>query len=181
MKKQYLLFILLGLLACNSSELSKDFDCGFGTFSNLEEITDFKKNFKVELPKHWKTNLFYNELISSIYTADTTLNLTQTTIMDISFVLNPIDIDEDFISKIETDNKKMNLQAVKSKKITFLDKPSYYNLSKGKKGKYSYQILNVFTKSATGFLHIKTEVYGDSLPSERICKAIKLIEKIELN
>lgn len=180
--KQILVILLVSVLSsCNSSELSNDFNCNSKSYTNLTNFTDFKKNFTIKLPKKWKTNYYYDNVISSIYTADTTLSLTQSTLIDASFVLNTIALDKNFINKIKNDNLKAGLQEIKSNNIIFLKQPTYYNLSEGKKGKYSYKILNIFSKNNTGFLHIKTEVYGDSLADERICKAIKLIEKIKLN
>lgn len=180
MKQIVTVLVLLILFSCNSSELGNDFNCNSNTYTNLKSFTDFKKNFTIKIPKNWKTNYYYDDVVSSIYTADTTLSLTQATLIDASFVLNPVELDANFIDKIKNDNLKDGLQEVKSNNITFLKQPSYYNLSEGKKGKYSYKILNVFTKTNTGFLHIKTEIYGDSLTDNRICKAIKLIEKIKL-
>ena len=89
-------------------------------------------------------------------------------------------IDTTFGKKITTDNQNIGLFEVKTKNITLLKKPSYYGYAKDKKGNYPYHILNTFTKVTTdNFLHMKTEIYGDSLINERICKAINLIEKIQ--
>lgn len=178
-----LLFLLsiYMLISCSSNDLSKDFTCTNDSFSNLEELTDYKKNFTTEIPKNWKINYYYDDVVSSIYAADTTLSLTQTTLIDVSFVLSPQEIDDAFIKKIKADNTSMQLEEVTSKNTSLFSKSSYYNIAKGKKGKYNYKVLNVFTKTDLGFLHVKTEVYGDSLVDERICKAVKLIDKIELN
>lgn len=181
MKQIIAVFSLLMLFSCNSSEISKDFNCKSGSYSNLEQFIDFKKNFNMKIPKNWKTSYYYDNVVSSIYTADTTLNLTKTTLIDVSFILSPAEFDKNFTDKIKADNKQMKLQEVASKSVTFLKKPSYYNLSEGKKGKYKYTILNIFTKQTTGFLHIKTEVYGDTLINERLCKAVNLIDKIEFH
>lgn len=181
MKKFIVFTVIIIFISCNSSELSQDFNCKTSGYSNLESLTDFKKNFNIKLPKNWKTNYYYDNVMSSIYSADTTVSLTKTVLIDASFITSPIHIDANFIQKIKNDNTKMDLKEVSSKKITFLNKPSYYNLSEGKKGKYNYKILNIFTKADVGFLHLKTEVYGDSLVNERICKAINLINRISLN
>lgn len=177
---KYFILLFVGLASCNSSKLQKDFNCNSNSFSNLKTLTDFRKNFKIKIPENWKTNYYYDNVVSSIYAADTTINLTKTILIDASFVLNPIEIDSVFIEKMKTESKNMGLQEVTSKTTTFLKQPSYYNVFEGKKGKYKYTILNIFTKDNLGFLHVKTEIYGDSLVNERICKAINLVEKIEL-
>lgn len=181
MKPLYFIIVLVFICtSCNSNQLSKDFNCKTPNFNNLEVVTDFKKNFTIEIPSNWKTNLYYDDVVSSVYTADTTQNLTKAFIMDVSFVLNPIDIDAAFIQKVATDNSKMELTQMASKEIKFHDKNAYYNLAKGKQGKFSYHVLNVFAKETNGFLHVKTEIYGDSLVNERLCKAIKLIDDIRI-
>lgn len=175
-----LLLVLVSYTSCTSNKLSEEFKCSSPAFSNLEEITDFKKNFVMKLPKNWKTNLYYDEVVSSIYTADTTLSFKETVIIDASFISNPIEINNEFIDKIKAENKQENLEEVVSKEIKFLNNKAFYNYVSGKKGKYSYHLLNVFTKADLGFMHIKTEIYGDSLVDERLCKAVKLIDKMHL-
>lgn len=174
-----LLFLIL-LSSCNSKKLSDEFKCSSASFNNLEEITDFKKNFTMKLPKNWKTNLYYDEVVSSIYSADTTLSIKETVIIDASFVLNPVEIDNEFIAKIRTENSNNNLKEITSKQLKYLNNDCFYNYVEGTKGKYNYHLLNVFTKADLGFMHIKTEIYGDSLVDERLCKAIKLIDKIRM-
>lgn len=179
--KQLLLFtISLLFLSCNSNQLSKDFNCQVEGYTNLEATDDFKNHFTIKFPKNWNTKLYYDDVVSSISSADTTISLTKTTIMDASFIVSPTAIDAAFINKIKNENIEQNLEEVKTQKTTLLSDASYFNLAKGKRGKYQYHILNVFSKADKGFLHVKTEVYGDSLVDERLCKAIQLIENIRL-
>ena len=54
-------------------------------------------------------------------------------------------------------------------------------LFKGKKGKFNYQICNIFIKvNESNFILAKTEIYGDSLVNQRFCKSFSLIENIKL-
>lgn len=183
MKYLLISFSIFTLLSCNNpSKLSKEFNCNSESFKNLKKHTDYKKQFSIKFPKSWKTNYYYDNLTSSIYSADTTISLTKTTLIDISFIQSEVNFNEDFKKKLQTDNLDMNLVEISSKPIDFLNKKSFLNLAKGKKGKFDYQILNVFTKiDEANFLHLKTEVYGNSLVNERICKAIKLLERIKIN
>ena len=79
-----------------------------------------------------------------------------------------------------TENSNNNLKEITSKQLKYLNNDCFYNYVEGTKGKYNYHLLNVFTKADLGFMHIKTEIYGDSLVDERLCKAIKLIDKIRM-
>lgn len=168
------------LASCkNNKALSNQFSCNFPSFKNLEKITDMKKVFSVKYPKHWKTNLFYDEIQSSIYTADTTKQLTETTILDITLVSKSINFDTDFKLRHEQESLSNSLIQKTSEEIEMRGKPSYYSISKGLKGKFSYQICNVFIKmNEQNFIHAKAEIYGDSLVEERLCKAVNLIEGV---
>lgn len=183
MKYFLAVLILISAISCNSSsELKTQFPCkNSNSYTNLKKNEDVRKLFNVYLPKNWKVNLYYDDAKTSIYAADTTISLTKTTLIDITLAHSTIFIDKTFSQKITSDNKKMGLTELKTKNITLLNKPSYYSYAEGKKGKHSYHILNTFTKiNSDNFLHVKTEIYGDSLIDERICKAIKLIDKIQL-
>ena len=180
--KRHLIIILLVLIAsCNSkSELSKDLDCSPESYSNLEKIEDVKKIFTVQYPDNWKTNLYYDKNQSSIYTADTTKQLTETMLLDITHVSNKLNLDSDFIKKFKTNLLNEQLLETTSGEVKFQDKRAYYSNAIGKKGKFEYQISNLFIIiNENNYIHSKIEVYGDSLVNQRICNGISLIEKIQ--
>lgn len=171
------------LFSCtNSSKISKDFNCETTNFNNLETVKDVKNFFTIELPKNWKTNLYYDDVQSSIYTADTTKQLTETLLLDVTYIKNAIHFNEDFKLKQEQESLAKNLIQTKAKETIFLENPAYYTISKGKKGTYKYQIFQTFIKiNEQNFILAKAEVYGDSLINKRMCSAIALIEKIKIN
>ena len=174
---------LLLLFSCKKqSEISKSFKCNSTEIINLEEVTAVKNLFTVQLPKTWKINLFFDEVQSSIYTADTTKQLTETILLDITFINNTINFDAIFKLKQEKESFAKNLIQTESKEITLLNKPSYYKISKGKKSNYSYKICQAFIKiNEENFMLAKIEIYGDSLVNERMCTGISLIEKIKIH
>ncbi len=156
-------------------------NCDTNPFNNLETVEDVYKNFLVQLPKHWKTNLYYDKSQSSIYAADTTKQLTETYLVDVTMVYNNIDFNTDFM--IDYKSKLTNDQLVETTSFesSFLEKKSYYSRAMGKKQGYPYEIINVFVQvNNESHLHAKAEIYGDSLTNERLCKAIQLIEKTVL-
>ncbi|MCG1036872.1 hypothetical protein [Polaribacter sargassicola] len=183
MKKNIIAFVvtLFLFISCDKpSKISKKFNCNTTKISNLEEVKDFKNLFSVEIPKNWKTNLYYDHFQSSIYTADTTQQLTETLLLDITFINKSINFDTNFKLKQEQENLSKNLIKIKSEETTFIEKPSYYTISKGKKGNYNYQVSHVYIKiNEQNFILAKAEIYGDSLVSERFCNAFSMIEKIK--
>ena len=66
------------------------------SFKQLEKLRDLKKLFSIELPKTWNTNFYYDSLQSSIYTADTTKQLTETLLLDITIIKQNIKFDNAF-------------------------------------------------------------------------------------
>lgn len=176
-----LLASLLFLSCQKKSAIGKDFNCETKSFKNLEIVDDVKNLFSVEIPKDWKTNLYQDEVQSSIFTADTTIQLTETVLLDVTFIQNKINFDDAFILKQEQENLSKGFIKIKSDEFLFLNKPSIYMLFKGKKGKFNYQICNTFIKvNESNFILAKTEVYGDSLVNQRFCEAFSLIENIKI-
>ncbi|QXP62035.1 hypothetical protein [Polaribacter sp. HaHaR_3_91] len=181
--KNILLILITSLLfvSCsNQTEISKYFNCNATTFNNLEEVKDVKNLFSLEIPNTWKTNLYYDDLQSSIYTADTTKQLTETLLLDVTFINKNINFDTSFKLEREQEDLSKNLIKIKSEETTFLEKPSYYTVSKGKKRKFEYQVCHLFIKiNDQNFILAKAEVYGDSLVNKRLCDALALMKKIK--
>ncbi len=180
LKLSALLVCFITVFSCKTSELNNEFDCTINGYSNLKSHKDFKKNFSLDLPENWKVKYYFDDVLSSISAADTTISITKSAVIDASFILDFTKINTDFIRKIKSDNQQLELTELQSKQITFLNKNSYYNLAKGNKLGFTYHILNVFTEADRGFLHLKTEIYGDSLVTERLCKSIQLFEDISI-
>lgn len=183
MKYFYLIATFLFLLySCKKgSEIGKTFDCETSTFKTLETVEDVKNLFSIDLPTHWKINLYQDEVQSSIFTADTTKQLTETVLLDVTYINNKINFDDDFLLKQENENFSKNLTKIKSEHITFHKKPALLMQFKGKKGTFNYQLCNTFIKlNSSNFILAKIEVYGDSIVNQRFCKAFSLIENIKL-
>ncbi|MCH3885114.1 hypothetical protein [Tenacibaculum aquimarinum] len=178
------LFLLFLLISCSNknSELSNHFSCDNTTLeTELKKVKDIRNLFSVALPKHWKTNLYYDNAQTSIFAADTTKSLTKSVLLDITLVHNPVTFDEIFINKAIASSNEIGLKDEVLKEIHFLDKPSFLQHSKGKKNNYSYEVVNVFSKvNSDNFLLTKIEVYGDSAVSKRLCNAISLVNNIQL-
>ena len=160
--------------------LEKDFSCNKNSFNGeFEKVTDVKKNFSISLPKYWKTNFFYDKLQSSIYTADTTKQLTETVLIDITHVKSHYQFNDNFKNMLAQNDNSQSLTNTKQQKFVYKNHDAFYTLSKGKKSNFTYQILNIFIKqNQTNSYHFKTEVYGKSLVNERFCKAIKTLNTL---
>lgn len=184
-KSSIRLFLVASLLffSCSKqSEISKDFNCETSPYKKLETVDDVKNLFSIDLPKNWKINLYQDEVQSSIFTADTIKQLTETVLLDVTFIKNNINFDEAFMLQQEQENLNKGLIKIKSKEITLLEKPSMYSIYKGKKGAFMYQTCTTFIKiNEQNFILAKTEIYGDSLVNERFCNSFSLIESIKIH
>lgn len=183
-KKILFIFFLTSLLiisCAKKSELAEILDCYESKYNNLETVNDVKGKFTIDLPKHWKINLYQDEVQSSIFAADTTKQLTETVLLDVTYIRNKITFDEAFLLKQEQENLSKNLITLTSKEFTFQGKSALYQQYKGKKGKFKYQAYHTFIKiDDSHLIFAKSEVYGDSLINQRFCKAFSLLENIKL-
>ncbi|MDC0870667.1 hypothetical protein OAP87_04835 [Flavobacteriaceae bacterium] len=179
MKYNFFFLIIIVLSSCSKkTQFINEFDCEVVVFQNLERIEDVKKLFSVYYPDSWKTNLYYDKNQSSIYTADTTKQLKETMLLDITHISSELVFDSNFIRKFNSNLKQQQLTEINSNKILFRDKPTFYSEAKGVKNKFRYSVLNLFIKlDEKNYIHSTVEVYGDSLRRKRICKGINLLEK----
>ena len=180
MKKLIALFLLISFISCaNKSQISKDLNCNPKSYNNLEVVQDFKEKFSMVIPKTWKTNLYYDNNQTSIYTADTTENLTNTFTLDVTYVYNKLKFDQKFIQNFKNNLIDRQLLETTSYKLKFQEKDAYYSRSLGMRGQFNYQIFNLFIKvDPDNYIVAKAEVYGDSLVNERFCNALSLLEKL---
>ena len=115
--------LLIVFSSCsNQSELSGNFDCGNSNNENKTTLKDFNKNFKLNIPVSWKTELYYDNFQSEIFSADTVKQLTETYILDVSYKLGSVQFNDDYFFKNDSILSNKNLKIIKSKNILFQDK-----------------------------------------------------------
>lgn len=181
MKFKLILLLLLAVFfnSCNKkSELETSFKCQNSiTDIELKEIKDVKKNFKINVPKSWKTELYFDEFQSAIFTADTTKQLSETFILDTTWKSGELILDESLEEKIKSNS---DLTIINSKFENINDKPSYWHHSSGKKNNFDFNTLDVYIKtSIDSYILVSTQIYGNENVSQRICESIKLINTLE--
>jgi hypothetical protein len=179
----FLIITSLLFINCNKqSSISEKYYCDSDFInSKVEKVEDFNKDFHVYLPVNWKTNLYYDDIESSIYSADTTKQLRNATILDITLIKSSINFNDEMKLKFEQEKLANGLIRIDHQKLNFLDRESYITRFNGVKNNISYRQLDFFVKiNNMKFLHSKVSIYGDTLVDQRICKAIQLIEKIKI-
>jgi len=173
--------ICVQLFSCtNQSELSKKYSCPSDKLEKYSTILDFNKNFKLDIPTIWKTELYFNKYQSEIFTADTTKQLTKSLILVASFSIGTLDFNSQFYKKVDSILLKNNLQIINSGNQPYQSKPTYWYVAKGVKNGFSYHQFNLTTKrSENTYFNVYSEIYGNENINERICKTISLLEKVE--
>jgi hypothetical protein len=162
------------------SQLSSIFECDTVNLKNLNEYSDFKQNFKITIPNNWKTELYYNEFQSEIFTADTTKQLSETYVLDASFNFGNLNFNTDFHKKTDSIIAISNLEKTNSGNFSFKSNPAYWYLVNGTKKGFNYHQFNLIVKlSDETYFTAYTEVYGDSNINERICESIAIFDKIK--
>lgn len=175
------LLITLSFFSCKKDALSTEFNCSSSSVGETKETIDILKKFKLNIPTNWKKQLYYDEYKSQINTADTTKNLTETYLLNISWHQGELLFDESFNNRIKTNLANEKLEVEKSGKTVFKDKETYYNLSKGQFGDYPYNLLQIFVKSGTDdYLLFVTKVYGDKNVNERFCESISIVNDLTI-
>jgi hypothetical protein len=160
--------------------LDQIFNCNNIDLTDTKNISDFNKNFKLDIPISWNTALYYNSYQSEIFTADTTKQLTESFIFDVSFNLGELNFDDNFYKKTDSILTANNLQIVKSGNHRFQEMPAYWYLVKGSKRGFTFHQFNLMVKNTpNAYFKAYSEIYGDEHINERICESIGLLKNIE--
>jgi len=178
----YLIFIILLFISCSKQTgLSKEFDCASNLkIENAPAVSDFKQNFTLYIPSHWKTELYYNATSSEIFTADTTRQLSETYILDASFNLGEMKFDKEFIAKTDSLAILRSYEIIQHEISTFQSNASYWFVLKGTKNKFPYHQFNLTVKlSNNTYFNSYVEIYGNQNIEGRICEAISILERIK--
>jgi len=181
---RYALWFLLAIVlitGCQNSKFERDFDCDTPVqFTNTKTYKDVLSHFKVDVPNNWKTKLYYDEYQSTLYTADTTKQLSESYIIDVTWRQGELVFDADFEERVAANvSNEHNLIPVKSGRGEFLGKPSYYHISTGKNATMNWHHLQVYVQSGTDDYYLLTsKIYGSDFVNERICASFGLFKTI---
>lgn len=177
----FILLLVSLLMSCtNSPYLSSEFDCDVEKYSKLKVYSDINKNFRIDIPSNWKTELYYSDFESELFSADTTKQLTETYILDASFNSGRLTLDKEFYKKNDSVARLNDLTIINSGNQLFQEKPTYWNILEGSRNGFPYYQFNLMVKlSRNSYFKGYSEVYGDSAVYDRICKSITIFESIE--
>lgn len=175
------LLLALTLISCSKkTALEESLNCK-PTFSlsDSKELTDIKKNFSIKIPNTWKTELYYDEFQSAVFCADTTKQLTETFILDVTAKNGNLILNDSFKTKVKETSEN---EIIESKFENISGFPSFWYISEGKNKNLEIQTLNIFLKTnIDSYTEVSTKVYGSDNVQARFCDALGIIKSIEFN
>ncbi|MCF6181790.1 hypothetical protein [Lutibacter sp.] len=180
--KQLLYFLLIIVtISCNkASKLEQKINCTSTISYKLNQIKDFNNNFMISIPTSWKTNLYYDNISSEIYIADTLKELTKTFIIGVSFFKGNLKLNKEFVTKSDSLFSLEKLKIITSEKEKFINKPSYWYILSGTKKGFPFHQLNITIKNADkSYINTTVDIYGDKSVNNRICQAISILKTIQ--
>ncbi len=181
---KYIITIILLIstfISCQKNTIEDSFDCNTPLhFTKSKEYSDVLKKFKIKIPSNWKTELYFDEYQSELYSADTTKQLSETYIVDITWHQGQLDFNKEFEQNLnENITLKEKLIHVKSGHGSFLNHQSYYYIAVGENTDITYHYLQIFLKYKNDeYYTFTSKIYGNEFVNERICASISLFKNI---
>ncbi len=174
---------MISILSCQKSDIEKELGCdSTPKMSETKETRDIKKKFKLVVPKTWETQLYYDDFKSQIYAADTTKQLTDTYILDVAWHQGELTINDALAKTVEDSlNIKERMTTVKSGFGKFKKRPSFWNLSQGKRSGRLYTFIQLYLKTESDeYFLMTTKLYGDVDVDARLCESLAMFNKVKI-
>jgi hypothetical protein len=175
--------LLFSIVSCKKDEIGTQLGCVTSkSFSNTKVYKDALEKFKLELPKHWKTQLYVDEYKSEIYTADTTLELTSSFILDVAWHQGTIEFNDDFVKKFVDIQFKNELLLLDQGEMTFQGFPAFYDHSKGHQNGFDFNFVQIYIKTKPDeYYTLSSKVYGIESIDERLCISLGVLDGLKFN
>ncbi len=182
MKYIFVLTLLtLFLTSCQKSKFEREFECETpSSYTQTKTFKDVLGHFEIDVPSSWKTELYYDEYQSALYSADTTKTLRETFILDVSWRQGELVLNKDFEVKVaQNATRNLRLIPVKSGFGEYLGNPAYYHIATGKSDDLSWHYLEVYVQHKVDEYYVFTaKIYGNEFVSERICSSFSIFGNI---
>lgn len=163
-----------------SSQLEKEFSCHTNIKLTTEKVLDFYESYSVEIPKNWKTSLYYDNMQTEIFAADTTKVLENAYTMEFSMINGKMNSIESFKNKVKEKAINTGLQLIKENFIDKDKKKGYYFYGKGMQNNLEIYVFQYYIKfDNEKYFMVKTEIFGNEKVDERLCESLNIISSIE--
>jgi hypothetical protein len=158
------------------------FNCHTSLDEKTERVEEFEKNFSVQIPQSWKTELYYDNQRTGIMTADTTRYYSQAYTLEFFLVKSGIDISGKLQSDLDSIMKGNGFHVLKNELTSFRGKPACLHWSQGKEKDISVHVLQHYVKiNPDNYLISQCKIFGDNDVQSRLCEALSIIESLQFN
>ncbi len=178
------LMLITALSSCHKQlAIAQEFSCQNQQISDPKEIvSDFKKTFSLELPKHWNTKLYYDNKQSELFSADTLKSIDNTIIINASMVEESLTLDDNFKDRLEQAIKSGGLTTLKTGSTGFKSYEGYYHLGEGIDKNMPIRVFQWYIDCKDNrYFRLKIDIYGDENTDIKLCQALSLIRTLNIN
>lgn len=175
-----LICVIVVCTSCQNSKFEKEFECDTPAhYTQKKTYKDVLSHFEIEVPKSWKSELYYDEYQSAIYTADTTKELSDSFILDITWHQGELVLDKDFEVRVaQKASRSLRLIPVKSGFGEYLGHPAYYHIATGKQGDLNWHFLEIYVQHKVDeYYTFTSKIYGNEFVNERICASFSVFNE----
>ena len=173
--------VTLMLISCQNSKFEKEFECETPiSYTQTKTFKDVLKHFEIDVPSNWKSELYYDEYQSALYTADTTKALRETYILDIAWHQGELVLNKEFEVRVaQNASRNLKLVPVRSGFGEYLGHPAYYHIATGKSEDLSWHYLEIYVQHKVDeYYTFTSKIYGNEFVSERICASFSVFNEI---
>lgn len=176
----YLVFIIL-FTSCEENLLTDTFKCDSTiSFKSNKKYTDVLKKYSVDIPETWKTEMYFDEYRSEIFTADTTKELNNSYILEFTRQLGEFELDTAFVKHVNQSLLQSKIIPVKEGFGKFKGHPAYFNYAVGQQKGFNYYYLQLFVKTRPDESYtLSSKIYGVENLDARFCESIHYMNSIE--
>lgn len=176
----YLAFLSL-FTSCEENLLTDTFKCDSTlSYKSTKKYTDVLKKYAVDIPEDWKTEMYFDEYRSEIFTADTTKELNNSYIMEFTRQLGEFDLDTVFVNHVNRSLLQSKIIPVKEGFGKFKGHPAYFNYAVGQQKGFNYYYLQLFVKTKSDeYYTLSSKIYGVENLDARFCESIHYMNSIE--
>lgn len=182
LKTIYLTSIILLFVSCKkNTPLETIFGVETQEIENTKEVKDAKGLFKIKLGKSWKTELYYDNGQSKIYSADTTQNLSSSFIIEATQFDGNLKIDSAFIDKIKTQISSFpRAYVLKSEFLDFKNQKAVCFYSYQKTEERDLFNLQLYIAQRREYYLLESKIFGSENLKKNIQQSVSVFQGFDL-
>ncbi|ANW95682.1 hypothetical protein AXE80_05055 [Wenyingzhuangia fucanilytica] len=146
---------------------------------NTRVVNDVHHNFKIKVGKNWKTELYFDDYQSRIYSADTTRNYSESFIIDITRFEGNITLSDNFRQHLMSQIKSIpRAYIIKEGFIDFKDSAAYAIYSFQKKEDIVLYNIQCYLTYPDHYFLLESKINGSQNLEKNTCESIAIFNSL---